>query len=99
MKKTSQLENQTVLIIKRPIVCHNYFSNFKPFKSKLKHHNREFRQKIEQCPKTERRNLVDPRLIWSYFGEFSKILTISKYAARVGMLLSATRHIEMIPDS
>ena len=75
------------------------FSYLEPFKSKLKHHNREFRQKIDQCSKTERRNLVDPRLIWSYFGEFSKILTISKYAARVGMLLSATRHIEMIPDS
>lgn len=49
--------------------------------------------------RSERRSLVDPSLIWRYFGEFEKIKTVAKFGARIGLLMSSTRHAEFIKDS
>ena len=46
----------------------------------------------------QRRAIVCPSLIWKYFGDFEKIKTVPKYAARLGLLISATRHAEFIED-
>jgi len=46
-----------------------------------------------------KRQLVDPHYIWDYFGNFSNIKSVAKFSARVGLLLSSTRHVEFIPDS
>ncbi|CBY39877.1 unnamed protein product [Oikopleura dioica] len=46
----------------------------------------------------QRREIVCPTLIWKYFGDFEKIKTVPKYAARLGLLISATRHAEFIED-
>lgn len=36
--------------------------------------------------------------VWNYFGNFSKIKVVAKYAARIGLLLSPTRTTIFIPD-
>lgn len=47
----------------------------------------------------KKRALVHPRYIWNFYGDFSKIKIVAKYSARIGLLLSPTRHIEWVNEN
>ena len=45
-----------------------------------------------------KRKLVKISAVWEFFGHFSAIRDVNKCAARIGLLLSTTRHVEWIRD-
>ena len=49
--------------------------------------------------KKKRHDIISPHYIYNYFGDFSKITVIAKYAGRVGLLLSPTCMTIFVKDS